>query len=268
MVLFWTHHLRQAIYGMAVDAVEKEARNRGYVVLIGESDASRADEMSQASEMWPVDGVLAYDRPIHVRTYLASRGVKAPIVSVGPQVNKDCDYVKVDLYSGCFDAMRHLVEQGCKRIVMLDTEVPGETGQERKNAYLDVMRESGLEPEFISNLPVDRDALREPLEAFIQSKGVPDALYCWHDSRAIAANCVMHDLGIRVPEDVAIIGLDDIDEVRYQRPALSTVAFPMEELFRTAWNFLENRIENPDGPKQTAEYRSSLVIRESTLRRK
>ncbi|MDR3708961.1 MAG: LacI family DNA-binding transcriptional regulator [Capsulimonadaceae bacterium] len=264
MVLIWTLQLRQPIYAMAVDAIEQEALRRGYMVLIGESDAARAAELPKASERWPVDGILAYDRPIHVRTYAEAPGPKRPIVSLGPEVYRGADYVKIDLYSGCKQAMEHLIDIGCRRILMLNSDVPGETGPERLNAYTDVMRAAGLQLEILNDLPLGRDELREPLAAYLDEKGIPDSMFCWSDGRAIAASCILYDLGIRVPEQVALVGLDDIDEAKYRRPSLSTVASPLEEACKMAWDFLVNRIENPDCPHQTAILSSRLVIRQST----
>jgi len=86
----------------------------------------------------------------------------------------------------------------------------------------------------------------------------PTALGCIGVQRGLL------DLGLRVPEDAAIVGCDGIDETEFHQPALSTIALPQEEMCRLAWQFLRRRIEEPDAPRQAAILKPRLVVRESS----
>jgi DNA-binding LacI/PurR family transcriptional regulator len=93
-----------------------------------------------------------------------------------------------------------------------------------------------------------------------------DAVVAFNDSIALGAVRVLQENGIRVPEDAAVIGFDDIDETRYSLPSLSTVDPGREEIARTAVRVLMERIADPSAsrPRQEIEVPFRIVEREST----
>ncbi|MFF1875812.1 LacI family DNA-binding transcriptional regulator, partial [Kitasatospora herbaricolor] len=96
-----------------------------------------------------------------------------------------------------------------------------------------------------------------------------DGLVAFNDSIALGAMRVLQEAGIRIPEDVAVIGFDDIDETRYSLPSLSTIDPGREEIARTAVSVLMERIADPAAERAPREYEADfrVVARESTLGR-
>ena len=93
----------------------------------------------------------------------------------------------------------------------------------------------------------------------------PDAIFCYSDLLAMGALRAVFDAGLRVPEDVAIIGIDDIEEGRYARPSLSTVSLDIPFIARAAIARIAARIDDPDAPAQEVVAPHALLVRESTV---
>ncbi|MDQ0380953.1 DNA-binding LacI/PurR family transcriptional regulator [Amycolatopsis thermophila] len=92
----------------------------------------------------------------------------------------------------------------------------------------------------------------------------PDAIFCYSDLLAMGAMRAVFDAGLTVPDDVAIIGIDDIEEGRYSRPSLSTVSLDTAFIARTAVARLAARIEDPALPAEEFIAPHTLIAREST----
>jgi DNA-binding LacI/PurR family transcriptional regulator len=93
----------------------------------------------------------------------------------------------------------------------------------------------------------------------------PDAVFAFNDLLALGALRACHDRGVRVPDDVAVVGFDDIDDGRYSIPSLSTVSPDKAEIARTAVEFLVSRLGgNAQSPAREVVARHRLVIRESS----
>lgn len=116
-------------------------------------------------------------------------------------------------------------------------------------------------------LPGHADGYSAVLERF-RKPNRPDGLFCFNDEVAIGANRALSELGLRVPEDVAIIGSDGIVDSLYAIPSLSTVAQPFDEMCSTAWTSLMQRIAEPKAPIMGAVLPMQLIPRGSTRSKK
>ena len=219
---------------------------------------------------WPVDGIIIFDVqvPDAVRTALKQRGV--PIVRIGTNPDTNTEHVKVDLVPALREAMRFLARRG-SRVAYL-SPWPAEATLKRRDSryptYQAAMREAKL-PEEIIVAPEQhgletRACTRKIMHDYVTKNGHPNAIFCFNDERAIAALAALRDLKLRVPEDVALIGCDGIEDTAYHSPALSTIEYPVEETVRLAWQFLQHRIETPNAPLQSATLKARLVLRESS----
>ena len=97
----------------------------------------------------------------------------------------------------------------------------------------------------------------------LSSNRRPDAVFCFSDLLAVGALRAAHDFGVKVPDDIAVVGIDDIPEGRYQTSSLTTVSINIPYIAKTALNLLVNRIEDPKRKAQQCIVPHSLVIRES-----
>lgn len=217
-------------------------------------------------QLWPEDGlILVQDEQI---VDLSENAEKMhPIVSVGGYDVEGVDCVFVDLRSAQEQVMAHLLSQGCKRIACIFNQNYDVDTSARSGAYKDFMVKSGLEPEFIFTSGYAYKDAREAFPLHIKERGCPEAIFCFNDEMALVANAVLYDLGYRVPDDVLLVGCDGIEAGEYMRPRLTTIATPLAEICSKSWEFLKNRIENPEMPLQRIRIEPKLRIQDSSIRK-
>ncbi len=164
--------------------------------------------------------------------------------------------------------MQHLIETGRKRIVYLYAAADeGLFTEPRYRAYHDVMHAAGLEPETITISEVSLAAARWRMREYLQQHEIPpEAVFCLNDDLAFGVHRALCDLGLRIGEDVAIVGCDGIEETEYLACPLTTIRQPLEEMCALAWQFLQTHIRDPAAPLQQRILQPELVIRESTRR--
>lgn len=218
------------------------------------------DIQSAKSVQTPVDGIIAFDTPTAGSVLRSSLSV--PFVTMGAFCTEDKDYVKSDLYSGAIDAVTHLVSTGRKRIVYLVPVV--NKADLRNQAYERVLREAGLECHYLTTEELTLSAARRAVQEFVQDNGKVDAIFCHNDDLAFGAHRALCDSGIRIGEEIALVGFDGIEETEYLSPSLTTVVQPFEQMCEIAWEFLQNRINDPSIPLQQITLKPQLVVRGSS----
>lgn len=261
-VTLWMKTLFPPYSAQVIHHVRRQAEQGGVVTHIWDMGAA------SSFPQWPSDGVLALEGRDLVDGYFAACPASPlPLVSLGGDCSRQRDFVALDLRTGAMEALRHLVEIGCQRIAYLLPARGDRAGEGRYGAYTEVVHDAGLTPERI----VTPDSLRAEavasVTAHVKAHGPPDGLFCYNDDMAIGANRALRELGLAVPGDVALVGCDGIEETEYQHPALSTISLPLEEMCRLGWQFLQNRLQNPDLPWQQIVLPTHLIVRDSSRRR-
>jgi len=148
-------------------------------------------------------------------------------------------------------AVEHLVETGRERIGFVGADYPMRMHRARHKAYLDVVREAGLSfrEEWVSITRIDcmvDQIIGDALERmFAPGREAPDAIFAINDGLALPLLEALDARGIRVPEDVAVIGLGDLSMTRHSGISLSTVREPCEEMGRQAAEVLVDLIADP-----------------------
>ncbi|MBI5831099.1 MAG: LacI family DNA-binding transcriptional regulator [Armatimonadetes bacterium] len=244
-------------------------RGLGLVVDTAEHRATRLDRTWMAAD-WAVDGVIAYDvghaYPEELRR-LRERGL--PVVVVGPVAPPEFDHVAADIAGGARLAMRHLLELGRRRIGYVLPEQAVGLDEPRNVVYAETMGEAGLQP-LVMAIPGTecRHAVRRYLGDFVRAgRRLPEAIFCRNDEYAIGCLRGLTDLGVRVPDDVAVIGFDGIEDSAFTCPDLSTVVQPVTDLCRLAADLLQRRRDLPEAPIEHRVLPCQLAARESTLGR-
>ncbi len=269
MVALWTYGLYDASFIRELRVMRDILKNDGYDTHVVETDDLTDEKVTWSEGVWPVDGIVAFESPRTVDAYLdAGHGEHTPIVSVGSHWSERGDFVGTDLYDASLSAVQHLLSQGRKRVALLGPAWLCSPGQSRFEAYTLAMSQAGLSPEYAGiPLVATWDETRTAfdfLPGYVASHGCPEGLFCSSDEIAIGAQRALQDLGFRIPEDVAIIGCEGIEETAYHHPRISTIEEPVAESCRLAWDFLKRRIENPSIPPQRVVLQPRLVIRESS----
>jgi DNA-binding LacI/PurR family transcriptional regulator len=174
--------------------------------------------------------------------------------------------VVLDRAAGTYAATQHLIRLGHQRIGFVgkawDEPLPSAS---KGQGYLRAVQKHGLAPERITLEDWGPGILEESYRAGIRMGGMsdrPTALVCWSDLVAMGICRGLQEAGARVPEDVAIVGFDDVQIGAYFTPPLTTVAQPVEEICRKAMELL---IEQLNGKKEVRQVtvQPGLVIRKS-----
>ncbi len=262
-VALWIANAHAPFFAQVIRAFQPQARAGGYELIIREM-AGDPGEMRSGLSGWPVDGILAFQGAAYVHAFLeANPSPTVPFVSLGAY-HEDCsDFVAIDLYAGARDAVRHLLMRG-RRVAFLLPEGSTVPGEARHAAYHAVMDEAGLPPEVIAVPTKQRADVRQALKAYLGRHGCPDGLFCYNDDMALGAYRGLCDLGLRVPEQVALVGCDGIEDTEYLERPLSTIVQPVEEMCRLGWQFLENRMRDPALRAQRVTVTPALVVRDSS----
>lgn len=265
--------LRNPYFAELADDVMRAARARGFSVLIEQFDADRDSELAAllGARRRGLDGVLYSVLSLGEDDAELLDDVGMPMVLLGERIFHSAhDHVTMRNTEAAQAATEHLLRGGRRRIVALGShpgEVVGSAGL-RLRGYEAAIREAGLSIDPALVVPVGRwhridgaEAMRAVLDAGLDFDGV----VAFNDSIALGAMRVLLERGVRIPEDVALIGFDDLDETRYSLPALTTIDPGRSEIARVAVDLLVDRIltDSGDAPREVlADFR--LVEREST----
>jgi LacI family transcriptional regulator, galactose operon repressor len=198
---------------------------------------------------------------------LLTRGV--PVVAVDRRLERsEVDTVLVDNTSGAYLGARHLFETGCHRVACITGPTRTTTASERLEGYVRAVHEQGLQ--------VDDDAVRREnfkedggyagTVALLDSRNPPDGLFVTNNLMTVGAMSALAERGVKVPEDVALVGFDTIPWAALTRPRLTTVTQPTYQMGREAGRALATRIRGDAGPARTIVLTPTLEIRESSLR--
>ena len=251
-----------------------EAAEAGYRVMIDQTgdDHERERELLTSPERRMLfDGILF--SPLVTRTELAQMDRRAgmPFVLLGEhEFDGSHDHVAINNVQAAHDATKHLLDLGRTKVAAIGAQ-PDQTyatPQQRTAGYEKALYEAGLHPDRALVMPAGQYRRADgynAAHALLATARIPDAIFCYSDLLAIGALRAAHDSGMRVPDDVAIIGIDDIDEGRYSTPTLSTVSLDTAYIAREAVAHLTNRIENPETTPEEVVAAHEVIPRESTI---
>lgn len=179
--------------------------------------------------------------------------------------------VNDDDYLGARLALEHLVELGHERIGYVGVELDTVPGQ-RTRAFRDFIREKSLPiteqhiftRDHYFNVSEAPKEFKPWLEGLMHAPSRPTALFVFNDEPAIETIKVLRNMGIRVPEDISIVGFSDNITARMCIPALTTVRIPLEAMTRLACQQVFEHLENNRSEKINIRVKNELVVREST----
>lgn len=259
--------LGSSFYNEIIRWFEILTRETPYDLLVVAYDPEKADRAPR----YTADGAIFVLPPDRIPSNLSSPLVCLHIRLQGDSYayEKNLDFVQIDAEAALQSTMRHLIEErGLRRIAYVAPEFMMGDADFRFYSYMQAMKANGLSPEFVRLAIPCEELIRQQshrlLAEYFQTHGFPDALFCCNDDIGIGAYRALHQLGRKVPEDIAIVGFDGLDDSRHLIPPMSSVHLPVEEVCRSAWQMLLRRIENPGLPVQFENYDAHLEVRESS----
>jgi LacI family transcriptional regulator len=256
-------------YVTMMGGIESLTRTEGYRLLVHSTGGDPADEVSLVESMSRryVDGLII--DPIRVTDGLlrALARSASPIVVVSKLPEGSLvDTVYTDNASGVELAVKHLLACGRRRLAMVNGPPETMPGTVRGRAFQEALTAAGMavDPasiEYAADFThtAGRDAARRLL-----SRSQPDAVMCANDLIAVAVIRTLAEIGRRVPDDVAVAGIDDTELAELHLPSITSVSLESAALGKAAARMLLDRITDPDLPLRREVIAPRLVVREST----
>lgn len=269
-------YLDTPYFAELLQAIIPAARAGGYNVLVDQTDGDRRHEgelIGRGSKGFLFDGMILSPLGLS-QGDLAVRDPSLPLVVLGERASDGTfDHVGIDDVAASSDAVTHLMSLGRRRLAAIGDQpyATGEAAQLRTKGFRLAHERAGLpvdESLIMRTARFNRRDGAEAMAALLDREDPPDAVFCYSDLVASGAIHTILDRGLRVPEDIAIIGYDDIEDGRYARPTISTISQDKATIAQLAVERLMLRIGSRHpvpGIELLARHR--LVPRESTMGR-
>jgi DNA-binding LacI/PurR family transcriptional regulator len=255
-----------------LDAVVKEINDRlaehGYFLALSISTGYEEAFHRSLFQEDRVDGVILLS-PIQEDEYMMElKKKKIPFVMIdNQQRNPSVTSIIVDNFKGGYDATKHLIELGHTEIAHIGGPDPFLSSRERERGYLTALEEAGLAPYAIERGTFDISSGYRITRSWIAAGKVPSAIFASDDYMALGVMDALKNEGIRIPEDVSIIGFDDQIFASEFHPMLTTVRQPADKIGRTGVELMLAAINDPSKRSVTVQLEPELIIRESTARK-
>jgi len=213
------------------------------------------------------DGILVVAPPTDSDLIPALASLKRPLVAVSwpperegvPSIDQD------DLY-GARILVRHLTELGHRRIGHLTGHPNLVSAGMRQQVYLECLAEAGIEmrPEYILSGVYSSESGYENARILLSLPERPTAIFAGNDEIAFGAMDAARDMGISIPDELSIVGVDDRPLAAYMSPPLTTLHPPFAEMGEAAVRLLIQLVEGKDVPATTQLFKPELIVRKST----
>lgn len=270
VIAFALPHLYQPYFGDMAERVIAEGERRGLTVVIEPTDAlaERERAVLSGARRQQVDGAILSPAALGVAELQGLR-VEGPVVLLGPRLaDPPADQVVMDDQGAARSAVEHLLASGRRRVAAIGTADDGGSADRREAGYRDALAAYGVpvdEALLLRAPDWDRRSSGAAAVVRLLDSGAPfDAVFCFNDAMAFGVLRVLASRGLRVPDDVAVVGFDNTEQCRFSTPPLTSVEPGQEQIARTAVDLLVRRIEGrSDGPEVVVADHH-LVVRESS----
>ncbi|WP_414165438.1 ribose operon transcriptional repressor RbsR [Superficieibacter sp. BNK-5] len=257
-------------YSELVRGVERSCFERGYSLVLcnTEGDEQRMNQNLETLMQKRVDGLLLLCTETHQPSQeIMQRYPSVPTVMMDwAPFDGDSDLIQDNSLLGGDLATQHLIDQGYTRIGCLTGPLDKTPARLRLEGYRKAMHRAGLAIpdgyeitgnfEFGGGFAAMQQLLAHPVP--------PEAVFAGNDAMAVGAYQALYQAGKRIPEDMGIVGYDDIELARYMTPPLTTIHQPKDELGELAIDVLIHRMAQPDQQQQRVQLTPELVVRGST----
>jgi LacI family transcriptional regulator len=261
--------LTNPYYPLLGRGLERAVAEAGYVVMLfdGAAQAEATEMAVRVALQRRVDGIVLAATVSEVSAAeLRRAGVALAVVGSNPTL-AEFDSVSADDERLAADAVGLLLGAGHRRVATIAGPANANPGGRRLRGYREALRAAGVSPELVMVATGDwtREGGEAAMASLLDRSPRPTAVFCANDLMAIGALDAALARGLRAPDDLAIVGVDDIDAAGLVRPSLTTVRIPSLEIGRTAGALLLNRLAHGGGAAvRHVLIQHSLVIRQST----
>jgi len=259
-------------FGALVKGVEEAARKSNYSIILQDTDEDyeREEEAIQVMLAERVDGLLI--TPVQTGTETIERLKESglPFVLLGRYFDDlETDYVVTDDVKGGFLATEHLIKLGHRRIAMINGSLHISSARERFQGYRKALNHYGVELDesLISAGAITMEDGYRISKSFLAQRDRPTAIFAYSDFVAFGVMKAVREAGLKIPEDVAVIGYDDVRFSSCLEVPLTTVRIPKEKMGAKAMEVLIGKIMNNE--RKSKSFRKvklpvKLIIRSTT----
>ena len=260
--------VRNPYYTELARGAQDLAGEEQHHVLLHNSDRSLQKEMDFVLHVSTgrVDGLILYASSDHPDLVDLLQSISLPVVLIGTRIESECcDRVMMSPV-GAHPPVRHLAELGHKRIALIGGRSVQRSNPRKFTGYLETMHEYGLsvDDRLVIRGSYTIDSGYECMQSLLDVQPPPTAVFAANDLMAIGAVRAAKDRGLGVPEEVSVVGFDDIAVAQVSDPPLTTVHVPKYELGREAASLLIRRLKGDDWARQCIVLDHTFVIRGST----
>ncbi|HGS4859411.1 TPA: substrate-binding domain-containing protein [Vibrio cholerae] len=256
-------------FGEVVKGVERSCYHQGYNLILcnTEGDNQRMKASINTLLQKRVDGLLLMCSTLEgERLDVFDRYPDIPVVVMdwGPILFAS-DKIQDNSLQGGYMAAKHLIECGHKEIGCITGPLIRHQAQMRYEGYKRALAEAGIaiNPDWIVESDFECEGGYQAFEKLYQRGKLPSALFVSNDMMAMGVIQAANQRGLRVPDDLSLIGYDDVHIAKFMTPALTTIHQPKYRLGKAAVDTLLYRLENPDTTAQVVQLEPTLVVRNS-----
>lgn len=256
-------------FGEVMKGVERRCYEKGYNLILCNTEGDEERMLSNLDTLLQkrVDGLLLMSSEVEGMKFdLFGRHKPVPVVVMdwGP-LDFPSDKIQDNSHHGGYLATRHLIEQGHTQIGCVTGPLDKLAAQQRLSGFAQAMEEAGLEinKNWIASGKFECEGGEKAFNEIYQRGTLPTALFVCNDMMAMGVINTAHKKGISVPDELSIVGYDDIKLSKYITPSLTTIHQPKHRLGQQAVDTLLDKIETKRESNRVIQLEPTLVVRDS-----
>ncbi|MGF1752607.1 DNA-binding transcriptional regulator CytR [Vibrio makurazakiensis] len=252
-----------------IRGIEDAAVEHGYLVLLGDSGQQKKRESSFVNLVFTkqADGMLLLgtDHPFDV-SKAEQKNLPPMVMACEFAPELELPTVHIDNLTSAFEAVNYLTQLGHKRIGQISGPKTAALCQFRQQGYQQALRRAGItmNPTFSTIGDFSFEAGAKAIRQLLALPEPPTAIFCHNDTMAIGAIQEAKKLGLRVPQDLSVVGFDDIQFAQYCDPPLTTISQPRYEIGRQAMLMMLDVLKGHEVQAGSRLLETELIIRGST----
>ena len=256
-------------YARLIKGAEEEIANRNYTTIIFNTDENSDKEVSIINELisLKVAGVIITPARGNSRSIKILKDYNIPFVLSKRYIKKNEDYyVVADDFRAGFIAADYLAKNRFKKIIFINGFKDVSSARDRCKGYISALKENNIsfDGNWVYNDIIDqKSGYNITKESILPTYKKQFSILCYSDFIASGAIKCLTEKGIRIPEEVAVMGIDNTELLSFSYPALSTVVIPKFKIGKESAKLLFNIIKDPDYPKNPIILKPELKIRDS-----
>ena len=255
------------LFAEAIQGVEMEAAANGYQVLVADIQKQKAVEnyYMNAIRQRQIDGIISMSASVAGKIVEEVAEEYPLVVAIQSFPDRRIPNVSIDNAAAARAMMTHLLRMGHRKIAHITASSTLTVYQDRLDSYRSALCEQGLDvdEELICRGEATIRGGYEQMEALLSGGREFTAVFCAGDTMAMGAIKALKQHGLRVPQDVAVCGFDDVEQAAFWDPALTTIRQPKQEIGRAAFRKLLAKIRKEPMPVTRDLLPYELVIRDS-----